>query len=189
MQHPGPVSLLESARCCLLQTKPRYHRCKEPVKLLALTDSVPLSSCLCVAIGVVCDLRNHTQISCEVFKTSATSTAVTSCLTHGDMLFSCSRYRLGISPALVHGRTCLCRAMLVFQLLLGALAGPTPNFAQLLLGFDVEDGPEGADRPRCQALSVFCTTYCNAQNFSTLFVILRLRYTTGPRYSRAKMYA
>ena len=32
----------------------------------------------------------------------------------------------------------------MFQLLLGALSGPTPNFAQLLLGFDVEDGPEGA---------------------------------------------
>ena len=36
------------------------------------------------------------------------------------------------------------RALLVFQLLLGALPAPTPNFAQLLLGFDVEDGPEGA---------------------------------------------
>jgi len=35
----------------------------------------------------------------------------------------------------------------VFQLLLGALSGPTPNFAQLLLGFDVEDGPEGACLP------------------------------------------
>ena len=35
------------------------------------------------------------------------------------------------------------RALLVFQLLLGAVPAPSPNFAHLLLGFDVEDGPEG----------------------------------------------
>ncbi len=62
-------------------------------------------------------------------------------------------------PALAPNRTCLHRAMLVFQLLLGALAAPTPNFAQLLLGFDVEDGPEGAGAPCCQALVVFCMTF------------------------------
>ena len=36
------------------------------------------------------------------------------------------------------------RSMLVLQLLLGAVQGPAPNFAHFLLGFDVEDGPEGA---------------------------------------------
>lgn len=36
------------------------------------------------------------------------------------------------------------RAMLVLQLLLGSQQGPAPNLAHLLLGFNVEDGAEGA---------------------------------------------
>ena len=38
------------------------------------------------------------------------------------------------------------RAMLVLQLLLGAVQGPAPNFAHLLLGFNVQDGPEGVQQ-------------------------------------------
>lgn len=37
------------------------------------------------------------------------------------------------------------RAALVLQLLLDSLDAPTPNMAHILLGFDVEDGPEGAN--------------------------------------------
>ena len=36
------------------------------------------------------------------------------------------------------------RAALVLQLLLGSLDGQAPTLAHMLLGFDVEDGPEGA---------------------------------------------
>lgn len=35
------------------------------------------------------------------------------------------------------------RATLVLQLLLDSLEAPAPNLAHILLGFDVEDGPEG----------------------------------------------
>ena len=39
------------------------------------------------------------------------------------------------------------RAELVLQLLLSGLDGPAPNVGHMLLGFDVEHGPEGMPLP------------------------------------------
>ena len=48
------------------------------------------------------------------------------------------------------------RAALVLHLLLDSLEAPAPNLAHILLGFDVEDGPEGVQMPMpqlwCRAL-------------------------------------
>ena len=55
------------------------------------------------------------------------------------------------------------RAELVLQLLLSGLEGPAPNVGHMLLGFDVEHGPEGEQTPRSRPIGCrhsFCMPDC-----------------------------
>ena len=73
------------------------------------------------------------------------------------------------------------RAMLVLQLLLGAQGGPAPNFAHLLLGFNVQDGPEGVQLNPSHKMQASALSPCETQCCSTLIPgnLIRLLAVVG----------